>query len=255
MRWVWLVCLASVGVGPAVAEPSQAGGRIVYQCCESDAKLVIINANGSHGRLLSGFRIQPSWSPDGRLIAYGSGVSVMHADGRANDRLIVKNGNSPSWAPDGRSLVFQRGRGIWTTRLSGRGQRWLVRHGKWPRWSPDGKLLAFERNNDLFVLDIAHRRERLLIRNARTPDWSPDGRQIAFTRGGVIRVISASGGPSRRVALGDTPAWSPDGRELVFIGRDGSALIRIGVDGTHRRILEAGIYCCVFPDWAPRPGS
>lgn len=215
-----------------------------------------MDADGSHRRELNGFRLQPAWSPDGRLIAHASGGAIRVMDARGHgDRLIVRNGGRPDWSPDGRSIVFERASNIWLSNLKGRGQRLIVRNGDWPRWSPDGKKLAFERGNDVYVHYLARGVERRLVRNGGTPAWSPDGKRIAFTRDrSVIYVIGADGANRHRVAAGDTPVWSPDNRELAFVGGlDGSAIIRIRIDGTHRRVVFSGPVCCSMPDWSPVP--
>ena len=54
----------------------------------------------------------PSWSPDGRRIAFVSGnltegyyIYIMDADGRNRTRLY-QSGGSPSWSPDGKGIIF-----------------------------------------------------------------------------------------------------------------------------------------------------
>ena len=61
------------------------------------------------------------------------------------------------------------------------------------------------------------------FRRAAHPSWSPDGLRLAFTafdrtgRRPEIRVVPASGGPSRAVAEGVAPSWSHDGSTLAFM--------------------------------------
>jgi Tol biopolymer transport system component len=91
-----------------------------------------------------------------------------------------------------------------------------------------------------------------------SPAWSPDGRQIAFTAAtgdrssSVLRpptdvyVVSASGGPSRRVTTGRDaidPAWSSDGRWIAYSavrrlsGRLTSGIWIVRPDGSGARDL------------------
>jgi len=87
--------------------------------------------------------MQPSYSPDGKSIAFtsdqrgGDNIWVMDADGR-NQRVITKEDfrllNSPAWSPDGEFLVarkhftFKRSLGagkIWMYHKSGGKPLWL----------------------------------------------------------------------------------------------------------------------------------
>jgi serine/threonine-protein kinase len=121
-----------------------------------------------------------------------------------------------------------------------------------PALSPDGTRLAY-------IAGPAGGR-RLMVRQTgggppipitevalgdaqRRPSWSPDGTQLVFQAGrqgigvrtagraGNLYVISALGGPPRRLTSGLregialSPAWSPDGTRIAFGGHDGIYLI------------------------------
>jgi Tol biopolymer transport system component len=81
----------------------------------------VINVDGTGLQRLSystqgpSWDSDPSWSPDGRQIAYTSsganapqGIYVMKADGSGKRRLTSGRGadTSPSWSPDGKQIVF-----------------------------------------------------------------------------------------------------------------------------------------------------
>ena len=104
-----------------------------------------------------------------------------------------------------------------------------------PGISPDGNFVAFARTgpdlsaaNDLWVKAVEGDALRRLTDTPTLfevgPVWSPDGRHIAFfaldgrTSRGVF-VVSALGGPARKVADGGTPAWVADSRSLVVSDR------------------------------------
>jgi TolB protein len=94
-----------------------------------------------------------------------------------------------------------------------------------PAPSPDGRAIAFasiRTGRRLVYVRSADGRERRLVARRidgqGSPAWSPDGRELAIEADGAIYVVSAVGGPPRRLVAGGEPAWSPDGKRLAFFG-------------------------------------
>ena len=181
----------------------------------------------------------PSWSPDGKRIAFVSDrdgppryfdIYVMAADGDNLQRLTSdpRDDRHPSWSPDGKRIVFGARRdGHFETKFAityeiyvmdadgGNLQRLTEnRKNDWfPSWSPDGKRIAFaaDRKGDLvniaiYVMDADGGNLQRLTenrKNDRFPSWSPDGKRIAFTsdRDGnwEIYVMDADGGNLQRL--------------------------------------------------------
>src|SRR5204862_17039 len=121
-------------------------------------------------------------------------IYVMNADGSGVRRLTrAHDDHSPTWSPDGRKLAFERNGVLYVRNLSGpvrlRRLTALPDESLAPAWSPDGRRIAFERWYDE---DSAHsitmipatggRITRLTDDDAddRAPSWSPDGREIVF---------------------------------------------------------------------------
>jgi Tol biopolymer transport system component len=189
----------------------------------------VMDADGSDVRQITAdeedlWSGQPTWSPDGRELAYVRGESVastvqskygelhrIELDGSGRGRLTTGQPDTdPDWSPDGDEIVFVRG----------------------------VNLSSFEKSNDdLYVLDVATGRTRQLTRTPpgvyeAAPAWSPDGSRIAFarsTRGSQfdgtasIHVIGPDGSGERLVLdhklYADTAyslAWSPDGASIAF---------------------------------------
>jgi hypothetical protein len=202
--------------------------------------------------------LDPSWSPDGRLIAYvehnagtvpgrrcEKGLWVMNADGSAA-HLISPTGGSPSWSPDGTKLAYTSGDAIVVASVTGAGAR-AVAHGGEPVWSPDGTRLAFSRDTSIYVANADGSGERLLVAGGGSPSWSPDGSRIVFARPipetdfhgppsvsdkqipvGItpgLAIVNADGSGLTPLTRGDDydPVWSPSGRWIAYSTFDGES--------------------------------
>lgn len=148
---------------------------------------------------------------------------------------------SPSWSPDGRKLAyvsFEKHKSQIYIQDLYTGKRSLLTdfpgiNGA-PRWSPDGKKMAMvlskEGNPDIYTMDIATKALKRVtrVRSIDTePNWTPDGKSLIFTseRGGnaqLYRVELASGKIKRLTFEGDMNLGgnvSPDGKDMVLVTR------------------------------------
>lgn len=227
-----------------------------------------------------GPEFDPSWSPDGKQIAYRDSrrginnndeIYVMDADGRRARNVTHSPGNewSPSWSPDGQLIAYYDGQ-LYAMRPDGSGKHMITRvEGEYPSWSRDGQRVAFmsaepdargnDPNYDVFVVGRDGKGLRQLTDwpgEDGWPTWSPDGKWIAFssTHGsepGRFRLyVMRSDGSQKRLlatgAAGDFPVWSPDGKAIMFSGGDGEHLRVVRPDGTGLRRLRATGW---LPDW------
>ncbi len=98
-----------------------------------------------------GYVIDPSWAPNGQMIAFSwrrpSGNYDIYVMDAATRRLVeitrdAGRNERPSWAPDGRHIVFESTRGgsrqIWTMLADGSQPHQLTNtgHNESPNWSP-----------------------------------------------------------------------------------------------------------------------
>src|SRR5678816_618910 len=101
-----------------------------------------------------GLETDPSWSPDGRFIAYSSDQSGnfdiwVRSVGEGNSVQVTSSQAhdwQPNWSPDGLSLVFRSekdGGGLYVVPALGGNERRLCNFGYRPRWSPDGSQVVF----------------------------------------------------------------------------------------------------------------
>lgn len=255
-----------------------ASARIAYSC---NGSICVINPDGSGRQQLTRdlfIDSYPSWSPDGRSIAFTGNlgravIDIIDVDGTARRRITPRSRDDalPAWSPDGRRIAFDNNttRQIDLMTIDG-GRRPLThRASSLPAWSPDGNTIAFVSGDgrrlaltsgDIYVINVDGSGERRLAQNGTFPAWSPDGKQIAFLRNGPrwssdasIWIMSADGSHKRRLwshsAEGGALSWSPSGKTLAFTYD--SEIYTIQADGHRlRRVTLAGDN--LDPAWQPR---
>ena len=190
-----------------------------------------------------GLNITPTYSPDGRTIAYASGseggtdIMVMQeGDASPSRRITVGRGSdntSPSFSPDGRQIAFMSGRAghpeVYTMDADGTNPSLLTEftYGEQsyrasPDWAPDGRRIAYESRIDgsfqIMTIDMRDRSTKQYTSDGQNEDpaWAPDSRHMVFssTRTGPrqLWVLDAESGRMRQLthaAGARLAAWSP----------------------------------------------
>jgi Tol biopolymer transport system component len=96
----------------------------------------------------------PSWSPDGRTIAYVDGIgedgdlSLYDVATKTTRDLGLETRGDIDWAPDATKLTFDGVDGsVGVADLANRVVRRLVATATQAAWSPDGRLIVFVRGS------------------------------------------------------------------------------------------------------------
>lgn len=256
----------------------------------SDANdLYVIGADGREKRQLTysnTLNLSPSWSADGKQIAYSSlnsmtwTIQTINVDSGMLREITPWEGlnTSPAWSPDRVDfLAFTSNRDgnseIYTSRSDGKSIRRLTNHysiDSSPSWSPDGKQVAFTSDRTgqpmIYVMNSdgtnVHRLTSRLNAYEDSPCWSPRGDRIAFVvlfdRSFDIATASPEGGDTVILTSGqgtnENPKWSSDGMRIVFSSsrRGGRNLYIMNWDGSNVRPLTND-NISYSPAWAPSP--
>jgi Tol biopolymer transport system component len=239
-----LVAMVAAG---ARAVPPGADGRIAFQASDSDSSDIwAMNPNGTGVTNVTATPdaddFEPSWSPDGRRIAFTSsrgedraGPTAVYVTGSAGGvlrrlRAVGLSQTSPAWSPDGTRIAFSV-----CTRRPAEGERCT------------SAQIAVARASDGGGLRFVTRPLRSVNAVDSKPAWAPNGRSLAFTRTvddgyNEIWVIGLDRRGLRRLLRDDSqvdhnPSWSPDGRRIAFVSDiDGDdAIYVIGANGKGRQ--------------------
>ena len=197
---------------------------------------------------------QPSFSRDGERIAFrssraGGGIFVMGRTGEAVRRL-TRRGFKPTWSPDGREIAFtsenadldpQNTLGLsslWVVDVASGEERQLGSvDAVLPSWSPHGHRIAYTTRGaiagstrlDIGTVDRSGANPVAVTTDGSlnwNPVWAPDGQHLYF--------VSGRGGPVNlwRVSIDEASGKTAGPPEAVITPSPFAAHIAISADGT-----------------------
>ena len=226
------------------------------------SRLVLVDVGTREKRVLrfGAAPSAPSFSPDGRAVAYSAEVEAGEAGSTSALRIADVDGSEervltqpsvgaaydadPAWSPDGVRIAFTRLPSfgatpeIWSISTDGSEAQRLATDGLDPAWSPDGRQIAFVSTRDSNGMTCFH-------------DCSPNGE---------IYVMDASGANQRRLTYTKTdeaePAWSPDGTQIAFasarpVPKGNQELYSMRADGSCATRLTNTSVANSGPAWRP----
>ena len=181
----------------------------------------------------------PSWSPNGRQLAFASGpIQVINVDGTGRRPVTSDSPEAPvrerdpAWSPDGTKIAYvgPEGTAIEIVNVDGTDHRTLTTHRHFnlfkPAWSPDGQHIIFAAHGGYYgswlgIVDVDGSGFRKIAAHCggSHPVWSPDSTRVAYQDHYGINIIGADGNRRERVPntwYGHQPAWSPDGTRIAY---------------------------------------
>lgn len=188
-------------------------GTLLITSKDVDSSIVTMNADGTNRKTVfqavQGAAFAPSWSPDGKRIAFGYGgflqgrrtsgarIILVNRDGTGVEELTpdMPNAGFPSWSADGKEIVYrsfaQDARGLRIINVDTHATRELTNGvDNLPYWAPDGSRILFTRedngNFDIYTIkpdgsDI--QRLTTFPTNDAHAVWSGDGKYIMWNSG------------------------------------------------------------------------
>jgi TolB protein len=251
-------------------------------------RLVISDADGQNIRnaMSSGDPIiSPSWSPDGKKVAYVSFEDrkpVIYVHELATGRRIALsnqkgNNSAPGWSPDGKKLAISLSKDgntqIYSINSDGTGLQRLTRGNTIdtePQYSPDGRYIYFTSdrggNPQIYRMSAdgeqAEGVKRVSFKQGfvTSPRISPDGKYMAYIAnvGGAFRlyILNLATGESQALtdsSTDESPSFAANGKYVLYSTKVGGkrVLAAVSVDGNSKQVLSIPGSDVRQPSWGP----
>lgn len=235
-------------------------GRIAFSAnIEGADRIFVLDLDAKKVRELingPGNNSYPSWSSDGKLLAFTSDrdgnkeIYLSNWEGDKQVRLTEtkQDEDNVTWVPNSRRLVFYSEANKDSTNLHMLDLESLAKpvrltnfegRNTTPKVAPDGQRIAYTTNRnwpgwDVCIWSLENASNQCVLDGVQTycrPDWSPNGHELAYSFGvgkdinlAVINLDSKASIQLSKLALREyDPTWSPNGLHIAFSAEDGSA--------------------------------
>jgi TolB protein len=226
--------------------------------------------------------MSPSWSPDGKSLAYVSFESSrpeIFIQQLATARRTKVSGfrglnSAPSWSPNGKFLALVLSKDgspdIYTLNTTSKRLKRLTKHRSIdtePVWSADGRTIIFTSDRSggpqLYEVSVEGGKPKRITFEGRynsAANVSPDGRYIAMVhadrgRYKIAQLDRETGNLTvlTDAALDESPSFSPNGQMLLYASTlgDNGFLFAVSIDGRAKHKLSDQAGDIREPVWGP----
>lgn len=226
--------------------------------------------------------MSPSWSPDGKSLAYVSFESrrpeifIQHLATARRSKIAGFSGlnSAPSWSPDGKFLALVLSKDgspdIYTLNTATKRLKRLTKHRSIdtePVWTRDGRGIIFTSDRSgspqLYQINVAGGKPKRLTFEGRynsAASLSPDGKFSVMVHGerGQYKIAQLDRETGNLTVLTDgrldeSPSFSPNGKMVLYASTRGNNgfLFAVSIDGRAKHKLSDQAGDIREPVWGP----